>query len=60
MSDYYDDGCDDNNDYQYDDQYYDDDQQQQDEAEMVAENDSGWNDFLFFGIVSGFFNWLFK
>lgn len=55
MSDDYDD---------YDDQYYDDAQQYEEEqararAEELAEKEADDN-FLIFGIVSGFFDWLFK
>ena len=53
MSDDYDD---------YEDQYYDDAQQYEEEqarAEELAEKEADDN-FLIFGIVSGFFDWLFK
>ena len=59
MGDYYNDGCDDNYDYQSDDQYYDDDDQQQ-YGEELTEEDDGVGGFIFFGIFSGFFDWLFK
>ncbi len=52
---------DDYDDY-YEDQYYDDNQQYEEEraqAEELAEKEVDDN-FLIFGIVSGFFDWLFK
>jgi hypothetical protein len=60
MGDYYNDGCDDNYDYQSDDQYYDDDDDQQQYGEELTEEDDGVGGFIFFGIFSGFFDWLFK
>jgi len=41
----------------FEEQYYDDDQQQYEE-QQAEEDEEG--EFIFFGIFSGFFDWLFR